>query len=227
MFVKSFAYILIVASSFVLVTGQTPDVQRDNAEKPAQRSSGTGIKRLRDLPFPTGVDLQFIIKELARDLDLNVMFDIDSFRTAGRKTYIDLRNVSSAAALDYILLQERLFFEEAGPRAILVASQIRQRINSPKIGVGGAAMTEQLAHYFGVDGGILIDTVRFDSPASKAGLKAGDVIVESDGVAVNGPLGLVRAINDKKEGDVTLKIVRDRKSQTISLTPLKGIESVL
>lgn len=223
MFIRSFAYILIVASSFILVTGQTPDAQRDNPETAAKISSETG--RLRDLPFPAGVDLQFLIKELARELDINVLFDVESFR-GPRRTFIDLKNVTVAAALDYILLQEGLFFEEAGPKTILVASRVRGT-SIPQIGVGVTPLTEQLAQYFGADGGILINTVRDNSPAAKAGLRAGDVIVEIDGAAVKGPLGLVRAINDKNEGEITLKIIRDRTGQTISLTPHKGIGSVL
>ena len=81
------------------------------------------LEKLRDLPFPAGVDLMFIIKELARDLDLNVLFDQESFRTPDRKTKIDLKNVTAARALDYIFLQEGLFFQKVGPRTILVASQ--------------------------------------------------------------------------------------------------------
>ena len=81
------------------------------------------LEKLRDLPFPSGVDLQFIIKELCRELDLNVLFDSVSFRTPGRKTYIDLKNVTAARALDYIFMQEGLFFQKVGPRTIIVANQ--------------------------------------------------------------------------------------------------------
>lgn len=81
------------------------------------------LEKLRDLPFPSGVDLQFIIKELAKELDLNVLFDSASFRNPGRKTYIDLKNVTAARALDYVFLQEGLFFQKVGPRTILIANQ--------------------------------------------------------------------------------------------------------
>lgn len=84
------------------------------------------LEKMRDIPFPSGVDLQFIIKELAKDLDLNVLFDVESFRTQGRKTYIDLKNVTAARALDYIFLQEGLFFQKVGPRTILVATQAQR-----------------------------------------------------------------------------------------------------
>jgi len=85
------------------------------------------LEKLRDLPFPSGVDLQFIIKELAKELDLNVLFDSASFRQAGRKTYIDLKNVTAARALDYIFLQEALFFQKVGPRTILIANQTERQ----------------------------------------------------------------------------------------------------
>ncbi len=83
------------------------------------------LEKLRDLPFPSGVDLTFIIKELARDLDLNVLFDTDS-RLETRKTKIELRNVTAARALDYIFLQEGIFFQKVGPRTILVATQAQR-----------------------------------------------------------------------------------------------------
>jgi len=84
------------------------------------------LEKLRDLPFAGGVDLKFIIKELAKDLDLNVLFDTESFRAGDRKVSIDLRNVTAARALDYIFLQEGLFFQKVGPRTIIVANQTQR-----------------------------------------------------------------------------------------------------
>ena len=81
------------------------------------------LEKLQDVPFPSGVNLQFIIKELAKDLDLNVLFDTESFRQLDRKTNIDLKNVTAAKALDYIFLQEGLFFQKVGPRTIIIANQ--------------------------------------------------------------------------------------------------------
>jgi C-terminal processing protease CtpA/Prc len=225
MLIRSLVSILILASSFVIVTGQTPDAQTDPA-KDAKTSGSMATKKLRDIPFPAGADLQFVIKELARELDINVLFDIESFR-GPRKTFIDLKNVTAAEALEYILLQEGLYFEEAGPKTILVATLAKQR-SIPQIGVTVTPMRDQLAQYFGVDGGILIDSVRDNSPASKAGLKAGDVIVEFDGAPVKGAMGVVRAISDKNESDVVLTIVRDRKRMTIAVTPEKaGVGSIV
>ena len=84
------------------------------------------LEKLRDVSFPTGIDLQMIIKELAKDLDLNVLFDRESFQAAGRKTFIDIKGVTPARALDYIFLQEGLFFQKVGPRTIMVATQAQR-----------------------------------------------------------------------------------------------------
>jgi general secretion pathway protein D len=83
------------------------------------------LEVLRHVPFPSGVNLQVIVKDLAKDLDLNVLFDAES-RLEGRTVRIDLKNVTAAKALDYIFLQENLFFQKVGPRTILVATGLRR-----------------------------------------------------------------------------------------------------
>ena len=77
------------------------------------------MEKMRGVVF-TNVPLQNVIKELAQDLDLNVLFDVES-RLESRKITIDLKNVTAAKGLDYIFLQENLFFQKVGPRTILVA----------------------------------------------------------------------------------------------------------
>jgi serine protease Do len=88
-----------------------------------------------------------------------------------------------------------------------------------QIGVGIVPLSKQLAEHFRVDGGAMVDEVRENSPAAKAGLKAGDIIVEANGTAVKNQMDLIRVINEKKEGDIQLTIVRDGNRQTISVTP--------
>ena len=95
-----------------------------------------------------------------------------------------------------------------------------------QIGVSVSSLTKQLGEYFGVSEGrgLLINNVRENSPAAKAGLKAGDIIVEADGKEIKNNSDLVRTLNEKKEGDVQLTIIRDRNRQTVQVTPekLKG-----
>ena len=45
-------------------------------------------------------------------------------------------------------------------------------------------LTPELAAYFGVKDGLLVNSVQADTPAAKAGIKAGDVIGTVNGKAV-------------------------------------------
>jgi serine protease Do len=96
--------------------------------------------------------------------------------------------------------------------------------NGRRIGVSTMALNKQLADYFGIAGGkgALVTSVTEDGPAAKAGVRAGDVITAVDGEAVDSPGDIARVINRKKEGDVTLTIVRNKAQQTIHVTPREG-----
>ncbi len=70
-------------------------------------------------------DLKAFIRSLADQLSLNVIFDRQSFAQA-RNLDINLKDVTTAQALDYIFLQESLFFQKLSRRTILVADQARR-----------------------------------------------------------------------------------------------------
>lgn len=95
--------------------------------------------------------------------------------------------------------------------------------NSRQIGVVTSSLTKQLADFFGVDDGkgVLINSVLEDSPASRAGLRAGDVIIETDGKPVENQLELSRTVAAKIEGEVILTVIRDKERQNIKVTPEK------
>ena len=94
--------------------------------------------------------------------------------------------------------------------------------NRRQIGVGLTPLSKQLSDHFGVTNGAMVNTVRQDSPAAKAGLKAGDIILEVDGKAVKGELDVARAIGEKNEGEVTVTFIRGGQRQTVRVTPEKG-----
>lgn len=89
-----------------------------------------------------------------------------------------------------------------------------------RLGVQVEGLSDQLAEYFGVkDGGVLVAGVTADSPAAKAGVKAGDVITKVNGEAVKDAGDLVAALRDvKDDGAVTLDIVRDKKATSLKAT---------
>ena len=92
-----------------------------------------------------------------------------------------------------------------------------------QLGVSVTSLTKQLGDYFGISEGkgLLVNNVRENSPAAKAGIRAGDIIVEVEGKTVGNSADLVRTINEKKEGAVNLTIIRDKARQTISVEPVK------
>ncbi|HEX7999208.1 MAG TPA: secretin N-terminal domain-containing protein [Pyrinomonadaceae bacterium] len=83
----------------------------------------TTTERLRVITYSG--DLKQFIRNLATELGLNVIFDTQSFRQA-RTIEVNLRDVTTAQALDYIFLQENLFFQKISRRTILVADQTRR-----------------------------------------------------------------------------------------------------
>lgn len=70
-------------------------------------------------------DLEAFITSLADQLKLNVVFDKQSF-TQPRNIRINLRDVTTAKALDLVFLKEGLFFQKVDRRTILVADQTRR-----------------------------------------------------------------------------------------------------
>ncbi|HEV8371699.1 MAG TPA: PDZ domain-containing protein, partial [Actinomycetota bacterium] len=67
--------------------------------------------------------------------------------------------------------------------------------------------------------GALVQEVQPDSPAAKAGLRVGDLVVAIDGKAVESYDELASQIRAHKPGDkVTLKVVRDGSETEVSAT---------
>ena len=88
-----------------------------------------------------------------------------------------------------------------------------------RLGVGIQSLEPQLAEYFGLGErtGALITTVREDSPAAGAGLKAGDVIIAIDGEEMDGPGDVSRALREAEAGPLDIRIVRERSEKTITV----------
>ncbi len=88
------------------------------------------------------------------------------------------------------------------------------------IGVSPQDMNRELSEHFGVEKGrgVLIAKIREGSPAEKAGLKVGDVIISADGVRVEEGEELSRLVQDKKKGDkVKIEFLRDKKKMSVDV----------
>ena len=112
--------------------------------------------------------------------------------------------------------------QDLGPRVrALVGSLGRGRL-----GVETRDLDEDLGSYFGApDGkGVLVLRVVDDTPADRAGLKAGDVILSVDGDRIGDTDELRGALRDKPAGDVELRVRRKGAERTVRATLEKPME---
>src|ERR1051326_3890780 len=103
-------------------TGATPATPTN--AKPAEDATVARPEQLRTVNY--NGDLKHSIRTLAEQLGLNVIFDKQSFAQP-RSLEINLTQpTTTAKALDFIFLQEGLFFQKLDRHTILVADQSRR-----------------------------------------------------------------------------------------------------
>jgi serine protease Do len=96
--------------------------------------------------------------------------------------------------------------------------QIYTATRSARLGVEAEALGDQLAAYFGVKQGVLVRAVLDNTPAQKAGIKAGDVITKVDGMTVTAPGELSSAVRQaSSKGTYAIEVMRDRKPVTVTV----------
>lgn len=89
-------------------------------------------------------------------------------------------------------------------------------VTTGRLGITVDSLSDQLAGYFGTKDGVLVTSVTDNSSASKAGVKAGDIITAIDGTPVSSPSDLSRRTDRLDDGDeFTLDVVRDKKPMTL------------
>lgn len=89
--------------------------------------------------------------------------------------------------------------------------------DSPKVGFEGEPLTAQLAEFFGVSQGegVLVRSVVAKTPAEKAGLKAGDVVIKVNGMPVASPREISGIVRQAKK--VVFTVVRNKKEVTLNV----------
>lgn len=200
-------------------------ITRVSEDSPASRAglkAGDVILRFDGEPVTTHNKLQRLISEAAPEQAVRLSISRGGSEQEVTVT-VGRRKSSFQSVFEALPAQQNA--EEARRAMDLLRNQQSTMgfFTGRRIGVSTTQLTKQLADYFGVAGGhgLLITTVAENSPASRAGLKAGDVIVEADGEKVESSGDLSRVINRKTEGVVTLRVIRDRNPMTLTVTPEK------
>ena len=88
------------------------------------------------------------------------------------------------------------------------------------IGIYLEEINRELSEYFGVKEGrgLLVAKITKDSPAEKAGLKVGDVIIKADGIRTERARDLTGVIQDKEKGGrIKLELLRNKKVRSVEV----------
>jgi S1-C subfamily serine protease len=112
----------------------------------------------------------------------------------------------------------------ATTRRIVSALMRDGRVRRAWIGIAGGArpLPPRIAALVGRDNAVEVVEVVGDSPAARAGLRAEDLVVAIDGVAVRGVDDLQRLLGEERIGaDVVLSVVRDGEPREVGVRPVE------
>jgi membrane-associated protease RseP (regulator of RpoE activity) len=178
------------------------------AEKAGLRE-GDKIVEVDNKPVEDDSDIRRII----RNLEPGDSVQVEVMRDGKRKTV----NATLGEAKD-VFLNEGLF---PGWDYAFDGRQFRMPgMSRTYLGVHVQGLTEELRAYFKAPRGrgVLVSRVEEDTPAGKAGLRAGDVIIAVDGKGIRARGDIGSALMDREPGDtVAVKIVRDGVEKTIDV----------
>jgi C-terminal processing protease CtpA/Prc len=93
-----------------------------------------------------------------------------------------------------------------------------------RLGIEYMEIGEQLAGYFKLGGkaGVLVSSVDADGPASKAGMKAGDIVLKLDSEKIDDGEDLRKAVSEAEGGqEITVSVQRDGRPLDLKVTLAK------
>ncbi|HEX8115613.1 MAG TPA: PDZ domain-containing protein [Kofleriaceae bacterium] len=108
----------------------------------------------------------------------------------------------------------------AAPRSAPRQDDVQVTVTAGKgrLGIVALQISPELRAHLGAprDRGVLVDAVRPDSPAARAGLRVGDIVTDVDGDATKSASDVLDALSDRKKGD-DVAIVALRSGQRVEL----------
>lgn len=186
-------------------------------ESPAARAGlreDDVVVRWNDQPVESVAQLRRLVRETppGRSVQLGVVRD-----GAEREVTVEVgeRDLTAPAALFEAPLPPAVGEGTPRPGAWLrVFGGPRARL-----GVQLQPLGTQLAEYFGLQDrtGALVASVREGTPAARAGLRAGDVLLSVGDRTVEAPADVLRALAGREAGPMEMTILRDRQERTLTV----------
>jgi serine protease Do len=92
--------------------------------------------------------------------------------------------------------------------------------NALYVGADVNPVRTQLADYFGVRSGtgLLVESVDYQSPAARAGLKAGDVVVKVEAEQMTSRNDWLKAIRNHRGQQVQVTVMRNKQEQVLTMS---------
>ena len=105
------------------------------------------------------------------------------------------------------------------------AAQAEATASKYWIGIGlGGVLDDIVKEQLGLEHGLVVDDVLPDSPAQKAGFQKNDILVKVGDKALAEPMDLVKAVEEAKESELSIGLLRGGKETTLKVTPSKRPE---
>ena len=98
-----------------------------------------------------------------------------------------------------------------------------KKISRPSIGIGGIDVTEAVSKAYNLHVGVYVSEVLAESPAEKAGFKAGDIIIKAEGKEIK-TMDELNTIKYKYKVGDTFKVTVLRDSKEVELSVVLGEE---
>lgn len=138
-------------------------------------------------------------------------------KKAGEEVAVDIRRDDAVHSFQVVLSGGRVFAKDGWttkPKKWIFSGTER-----PWLGIQTHELTPQLASFFKADHGVLVESVKEDTPAVKAGLRAGDIITHLAGEKVLRTFDIHKILAEKQEGEqLPLTYLRSGKEMSTQIT---------
>jgi hypothetical protein len=110
--------------------------------------------------------------------------------------------------------------DEEGMKRVAPRMRMLEWWGKPRLGVQLVETTEELRRHLGGhdDAGVLVSKVLSGTPAERAGIRVGDLIVAVDEQEVASPEELREALDDKEGSTFPVELIRDKRQISLEVT---------